>query len=59
MVHEMDLSNRGPLTDTPYSIRPYQSDMDWLREEAARQGLSVAGLVRIIIAKYVDAAGGR
>jgi hypothetical protein len=55
MVHGMDLSNRGPLTAEPFSIRPYQSDLEWLRLEARRQGLSVAGLVRFIIAKHVDA----
>lgn len=54
MVHEMDLSTRGPLTVDPFSIRPFESDMDWLRKESKRQGIPIANLVRLILARHVD-----
>jgi hypothetical protein len=51
----MDLSNRGPLSEYPFSLRTYESDLAWLRKEAARKGISIATVVRIIIAQHVDA----
>ena len=56
MVHELDLSNRGHLVDAPLSVRIYERDLDWLRAEARRQGISIATVVRLIIAKHVDSA---
>lgn len=55
MVHEMDLSTRGPLTEMPFSVRPFESDLQWLRKESARSGIPIANLVRLILAKHVDA----
>jgi len=38
----------------PTSVRLYDSDMDSIQKEAARMGIPVGILIRMIIANHVD-----
>jgi hypothetical protein len=59
MTFDVDMSNRGQLSLNGYPVRLHEKDMEVIKKEAARHGISVGVYLRRVIAKHVDSLPGQ